>query len=80
MTIEQLLHYYDQASRWPAASGLDVSVACPRTPAPRQLRIHRGGPALATARCMPCSTFLQEMRNCPGAPELQPGDVVTTGT
>lgn len=24
--------------------------------------------------------FVQEMRNCPGAPELQPGDVVTTGT
>jgi 2-oxo-3-hexenedioate decarboxylase len=24
--------------------------------------------------------FVQELRNCPGAPELQPGDVVTTGT
>ncbi len=24
--------------------------------------------------------FLKEMRDCPGAPELQPGDVVTTGT
>jgi 2-oxo-3-hexenedioate decarboxylase len=24
--------------------------------------------------------FLMELRNCPGAPELQPGDVVTTGT
>lgn len=24
--------------------------------------------------------FLQEMRSCPGAPDLQPGDVVTTGT
>lgn len=24
--------------------------------------------------------FLAELRNCPGAPDLQPGDVVTTGT
>lgn len=24
--------------------------------------------------------FLQTLRNCPGAPDLQPGDVVTTGT
>lgn len=24
--------------------------------------------------------FLQELRQCPGAPDLQPGDVVTTGT
>ena len=24
--------------------------------------------------------FLQELRNCPGAPDLLPGDVVTTGT
>lgn len=24
--------------------------------------------------------FLQELRGCPGAPDLQPGDVVTTGT
>jgi 2-keto-4-pentenoate hydratase len=24
--------------------------------------------------------FVQELRNCPGAPDLQPGDVVTTGT
>ncbi|MDO8373129.1 MAG: hydratase, partial [Polaromonas sp.] len=24
--------------------------------------------------------FLMELRSCPGAPELQPGDVVTTGT
>jgi 2-keto-4-pentenoate hydratase len=24
--------------------------------------------------------FVQELRNCPGGPELQPGDVVTTGT
>jgi 2-keto-4-pentenoate hydratase len=24
--------------------------------------------------------FLQELRACPGAPDLQPGDVVTTGT
>lgn len=24
--------------------------------------------------------FLQELRSCPGAPDLQPGDVVTTGT
>jgi 2-oxo-3-hexenedioate decarboxylase len=24
--------------------------------------------------------FLQELRNCPGAPDLQPGEVVTTGT
>ena len=24
--------------------------------------------------------FLQSLRECPGAPDLQPGDVVTTGT
>ena len=24
--------------------------------------------------------FLQELRQCPGAPDLLPGDVVTTGT
>lgn len=42
MTPEQLLHHYDHAGFWPAASGLDVPEAYQRALAVRQLRINRG--------------------------------------
>jgi len=41
MTPEQLLHYYDHAGFWPAASGLDVPEAYRRALAVRQLRMAR---------------------------------------
>ena len=42
MTPEQLLHHYDNASFWPAASGLDVPDAYRKALATRQLRMDRG--------------------------------------
>lgn len=42
MTPEQLLHHYDHAGLWPAASGLDLPEAYQRALAVRRLRIGRG--------------------------------------
>lgn len=42
MTPGQLLHHYDHAGFWPAASGLDVAEAYQRALAVRQLRMARG--------------------------------------
>ncbi len=42
MTPEQLLHHYDHAGLWPAASGLDLPGAYQRALAVRRLRMARG--------------------------------------
>ena len=42
MTPEQLLHHCDQASLWPAATGLDVPAAYQSALAVRRLRVLRG--------------------------------------